>query len=215
MIASFAALSLLVAPPPLSVCQGRLHTHVSADISFSSHLPQPLHSDTTLSILTTDLLISFYSAAKVAVRALADTLRFEMLRHDCLFSKYSVHCAFPGDFVSPGFYLEQDTKTPLTKRLQGTSGLSRAELEACYPSSDAVAAGVIAAVQNGVFIICSDSMTASLLFTNMTGPSPKRGWGILDSIVGLLVGWIVWPVLRRKWERLCRIDGEQYRRKED
>ena len=27
-----------------------------------------------------------------------------MLRYDCAVSKYSVHCAFPGDFVSPGFY---------------------------------------------------------------------------------------------------------------
>ncbi|KAK8115466.1 hypothetical protein PG984_011968, partial [Apiospora sp. TS-2023a] len=144
-----------------------------------------------------------YSPAKCAVRALADTLRLEAIHYSNTLSQYSVHCAFPGDFVSPGFYLEQGTKPELTKRMQGLAGKSMAELAARYPSSEKVASLIVAAVQRGEFIICEDSLTSSLLFTSMVGPSPKRGWGLLTHWWGVLVNWVVWPVLRRKWETLC------------
>ncbi|KAL9054325.1 MAG: hypothetical protein Q9162_004199 [Coniocarpon cinnabarinum] len=147
-----------------------------------------------------------YTPAKVAVRALADSLRMELLRYCSPSCTYSIHCAFPGDFVSPGFYLEQNTKTPLTKRIQGLNH-TIAELEAKYPSSDKVASQIISAAEKGEFIICKDSTAASLLFTAMTGPSPKRGWGIFDSVVGSIVSWIVWPYLRRQWENEIKKDG--------
>lgn len=135
----------------------------------------------------------------------------EVLRYSMPASRYSVHCAFPGDFVSPGFYLEQNTKTPLTKRMQGLAGRSIADLEARLPSSDEVASNIIAAAERGEFMICTSSLAASFLFTNMVGPSPKRGWGIADSLLGVLVGWIVWPILRRRWEAMCRQDSEERR----
>ncbi|KAJ5718048.1 short chain dehydrogenase/ reductase [Penicillium malachiteum] len=150
-----------------------------------------------------------YTPAKSAVRALADTLRFEFLRHNSATTTYTIHIAFPADFVSPGFRLEQDTKPYLTKRIQGTDLASFAELEAKFPTAEKVALGVIANVDLGNFIICEDSMAASCLFTNMTGLSPKRGLGIVDSVMGIVVGWLVMPVLRRKWERMCREDGER------
>ncbi|KAI4860986.1 putative short chain dehydrogenase/ reductase [Hypoxylon rubiginosum] len=153
-----------------------------------------------------------YTPAKCAVRALADTLRMEVLRYNSPASTYTIHCAFPADFVSPGFILEQKTKTPLTKRIQGLDRPYE-ELEGRFPSSEKVASLTIAAVDRGEFIICEDSFAASALFTNMTGPSPKRGLGIVDSIMGLLVGWIVWPVLRRRWETMCREDGEESRKR--
>ncbi|KAI1379650.1 putative short chain dehydrogenase/ reductase [Hypoxylon crocopeplum] len=152
-----------------------------------------------------------YTPAKCAVRALADTLRMEVLRYNCLASTYTIHCAFPADFVSPGFVLEQQTKTPLTKRIQGLNRPFE-ELQAQFPSSEKVASLIIAAVGRGDFIICEDSFAASALFTNMTGPSPKRGLGIVDSLMGLLVGWVVWPVLRRRWEAMCIQDAEEFRK---
>lgn len=145
-------------------------------------------------------------AAKCALRSLADTLRLEALRYSCESATYSIHIAFPGDFVSPGFYLEQDTKTPLTKRMQGTD-CSVAELETRFPTADQVAAGICGAVDRGEFIICAGSASASLLFTGMIGPSPKRGLGLFDSVVGVVIGWLVWPVLRRRWERWCKADS--------
>jgi 3-dehydrosphinganine reductase len=147
-------------------------------------------------------------AAKVAVRALADSLRMELLRYSSPSCTYSIHCAFPADFVSPGFYLEQDTKPALTKRIQGTNH-TIAELEAKYPSSAKVASQIIEAAEKGDFIICEDSVAASLLFTAMSGPSPRRGWGILDFFTGLFIGGIVWPWLRKQWEAEIRKDQRE------
>ncbi|KAE8362762.1 putative short chain dehydrogenase/ reductase [Aspergillus caelatus] len=148
-----------------------------------------------------------YTPAKSAVRALADTLRFEVLRHNSAQTTYTVHIAFPADFISPGFVLEQDTKPDLTKRIQGTNVATFAELEEKFPSSEQVAQGIVARVDQGDFIICEDSLSASLLFTNMIGLSPKRGLGIVDSLLSVAMGWFVVPVLRRRWERMCREDG--------
>jgi len=153
-----------------------------------------------------------YTPAKCALRNLADTLRMEVLRYNCSRSTYTIHSAFPADFMSPGFILEQKTKTALNKKLQGIApNADVSELESRYPSSEKIASLVISAVDRGDFIICPASFGASALFCNMVGPSPKRGWGIVDSLFTVLTGWFVWPILRRKWEAICRKDGEEYR----
>jgi 3-dehydrosphinganine reductase len=95
--------------------------------------------------------------------------------------------------------------------MQGTNKTLE-ELETNCPSSDKVASSIVSAVERGEFIICSESLAASLLFTNMIGPSPKRGFGIFDSLIGILTGWIVWPVLRRRWEAMCKTDGYEWRK---
>ena len=149
------------------------------------------------------LLMLSLKAAKCAVRALADTLRMEVLRYNCPQSTYSIHCAFLADFVSPGFTLERNTKTPLTKRIQGVDK-PISELQAKFPSSEGVSSQIMAAVDKGEFIICEDSLAASLLFTGMIGPSPKRRWGIVDGLLSPVVGWFAWPTLRWKWEAMTR-----------
>ncbi|KAK9444801.1 putative short chain dehydrogenase/ reductase [Metarhizium brunneum] len=153
-----------------------------------------------------------YTPAKCATRAFADTLRLEVLRYCCPESTYSIHCAFPGDFVSPGFVLEQKTKTNLTKRIQGLDGYTMSELEARFPSSDKIASLITSAVDRGDFIICDGSLAGSLLFTGMIGPSPKRGLGIVDSLLSVFTGCLLWPYLRWKWESMTRKDGEEHRR---
>ncbi|KAF7171584.1 hypothetical protein CNMCM5623_003953 [Aspergillus felis] len=158
------------------------------------------------------LTASNSKAAKSAVRALADTLRFEVLRHNSSSTTYTIHIAFPADFISPGFVFEQDTKPDLTKRIQGTDVATFAELEKKFPSSENVARGIVARVDKGDFIICEDSLAASLLFTNMVGLSPKRGLGIVDPLLSVVMGWFVVPVLRRRWERMCREDGSNQSR---
>jgi 3-dehydrosphinganine reductase len=156
--------------------------------------------------LTIALTLSL-QAAKSAVRALADTLRLETLRHNSPKSTYTIHIAFPADFISPGFVLEQDTKPKLPKRIQGTDVTTFSDLEKKFPSSASVALGIVAKVDKGDFVICEDSLAASFLFTNMIGLSPKRGWGIMDSLMSVLVGCLVVPFLRRRWEKMCREDG--------
>lgn len=145
-------------------------------------------------------------ASKCALRGLADTLRMEALRLSGPASRYTIHCAFPSNFISPAFLEEQKSKPELTKRMEGTTG-STAELEERFPSAEKVARGVIAGVERGDFALCDDSMESGLLFANMIGPSPKRGFGVLDSILGTVVGLFVWPIFRRRWDEMCRQDG--------
>lgn len=145
------------------------------------------------------------------MRALADTLRMEVLRHNCADSKYSIHIAFPGDFVSPGFMKEQQTKVPLNKKIQGLEQPIE-QLLHTFPTSDKVASLIVRAADRGDFIICEDSFAANALFSNMLGPSPKRGWGVFDALMSPLMGWIVAPYLRWKWEGLTKKDGEELRK---
>lgn len=140
------------------------------------------------------------------MRGLADTLRMEALRLSGPASTYTIHCAFPSNFISPAFLEEQKLKPELTKRMEGTTG-STAELEHRFPSAEKVAQKIIAGVERGDFALCNDSMESSLLFANMIGPSPKRGLGVLDSLLATVVGLLVWPVFRRRWDKMCKKDG--------
>ena len=149
-------------------------------------------------------------ASKCAVRGLADTLRMEALRLSGPASTYTIHCAFPSNFISPAFLEEQKSKPELTKRIEGTTG-STAELERRFPSAEKVAKGIIAGVARGDFALCDDSVESGLLFANMIGPSPKRRLGVLDSLLATVVGLFVWPVLRRRWDKMCKDDGIQGR----
>lgn len=92
--------------------------------------------------------------------------------------------------------------------MEGTTG-SMAELERKFPSAEEVAQKIIAGVERGDdFALCDDSIESSLLFANMIGPSPKRGLlGVRDSLLATVVGLLVWPVLRRRWDKMCKQDG--------
>lgn len=137
---------------------------------------------------------------------MADTLRMEVLRLSGPTSKYTIHCAFPSNFISPAFFEEQELKPELTKRLEGTTG-SMAELEKRFPSAESVALGIITGVARGDFALCDDSIESSLLFANMIGPSPKRCLGVRDSFLAIVIGLFVWPVFRRRWDKLCKKEG--------
>ena len=148
------------------------------------------------------------------MRGLADTLRMEALRLSGPASKYTIHCAFPSNFFSPAFLEEQKTKPELTKQIEGTTG-STSELEQRIPSAEKVAKGIITAAARGDFALCDDSMESGLLFANMIGPSPKRGLGVLDSLLAILVGLLIWPLFRHRWEKLCRQNGMDHRKLND
>lgn len=141
------------------------------------------------------------SAAKVAQRALADTLRQEAAIYTNLVSKYSIHCAFPATIVTETFFKEQLNKPELTKAIESTCGTAE-ELRAKHPSAEVVAERIIAGVNCGDFAICTDFETA-VLWSSMMGPSPKRGWGFVDSTLAVVSGLFVWPFLRQSWNALC------------
>lgn len=144
------------------------------------------------------------------MRGLADTLRMEALRLSSSLTEYTIHCAFPSNFISPAFVEEQNSKPKLTKEIEGTNQ-SMADLEKRLPSSEKIAKKIISGVERGDFALCDDSAESGLLWANMIGPSPKRGFGLLDSILAVTIGLFVWPILRRRWDRLCKEDGVHLR----
>lgn len=120
-----------------------------------------------------------------------------------------MHCAFPSNFMSPAFAEEQKRKPQLTKRMEGTDAPPD-KLARTLPSSEDVARYIIRAVEKGEFAICSE-FEAALVFANMTGPSPKLGLGVVDTLLGMLMGWVAWPVVRRWMDAMRRKDGESFR----
>ncbi|EAW08505.1 putative short chain dehydrogenase/reductase family oxidoreductase [Aspergillus clavatus NRRL 1] len=145
-----------------------------------------------------------YTPTKCAVRAVADTLRQEVLRYNTAAVNYKVHCAFPANFVTPSFIEEQKYKPELTKRIEGTDKPVHDLIEKT-PSPTEVARRILDGVHRDEYAIWYD-FESSFLLSNMLGPTPKRGFGIVDSLL-MVLAWIVWPFVRRQHDELCRKDG--------
>lgn len=132
-----------------------------------------------------------YAPTKTATRALADTLRQEVLLYQGE-QDIRVHCSFPGTIYTDSFYQEQERKPALCKQLEGSedpsTGLSAA----------AVADITLAGLKKGNFFITMDLDTAVLL-NNMRGPSP-RDMPVWDWLLGF-VGSLVWPFYRRTFDQ--------------
>ncbi|WQF80929.1 Putative short-chain dehydrogenase/reductase SDR, NAD(P)-binding domain superfamily [Colletotrichum destructivum] len=154
-----------------------------------------------------------YTPAKCAQRALADTLRQEAVAYSNAASSYTVHCAFPATVLTDTFFEEQRGKPALTKRIESTDATAD-KLRAKYPSARDVGEAIVCASVDcrgagagaSDFCICTDFDT-SVLWSGMVGPSTKRGWGLVDSFLALVSGLVVWPLLRRSWNRMCAEAG--------
>ncbi|KAI1390362.1 uncharacterized protein F4822DRAFT_233968 [Hypoxylon trugodes] len=145
-----------------------------------------------------------YSAAKAAQRALADTTRLEAMRYSNSKSTYIVQYIFAHNFITPTFIEEQKNKPELTKQIEGTTG-SLAELEKSFPYAAKIAPEIVAEVASNNFAITDKRVEPQFLWANMIGTSPKRGFGIIDSLLAFL-GLFVYPFLRREMEQKCRAD---------
>lgn len=143
-----------------------------------------------------------YTTAKAAIRALADTLRQELLLYGDA-SRYQVHCCFPGTFLTDAFTEEQRLKPGLTKKLEKTN-LSDGELKDRYETAEGIARKLVRGLEEGRFFITMDFDT-QLLLNNMRGPSP-RDRPLYESILGWVMG-LVWPVIRRRFDRVTREFG--------
>jgi 3-dehydrosphinganine reductase len=153
------------------------------------------HSSTTRHMVFTSSTAAFvglpgyisYTPAKVAVRALADTLRQELLLYGDS-TAYRVHCCFPGSFISEGFVEEHAIKPELTRQLEGVDAPIE-ELEKTEMSSLAVAKKIVAGLEKGDYFITVD-LVGDLLLNNMRGPSP-RDRPLYDFVLGLIavVAW--------------------------
>lgn len=107
-----------------------------------------------------------YTPTKTALRALADTLRQEMLLYEPQ-QKIQIHCSYPGSITTEAFAEEQKRKPTLCKDLEGSEDSKNCMI------SEAVATGLITGLERGDFCITLDSDTR-LLLNNMRGPSPPN-----------------------------------------
>ncbi|KAE8380177.1 NAD(P)-binding protein [Aspergillus bertholletiae] len=142
-----------------------------------------------------------YTATRVAIRALADTLRQELLLYGE--DAFKVHCCFPGTFLSESFFQEQEHKPGLTKVIEGTS-MSQEKLEHKIPGAREVARKIVRSLEKGKTYIPVDFQT-ELLLNNMRGPSP-RFWTVCDFLLGLLAS-LVWWAFRVDFDRKTRRYG--------
>lgn len=132
-----------------------------------------------------------YTPTKTALRALADTLRQEVL----LYQKQQiieVHCSYPNTITTETFEKEQKIKPALSKTLEGSNDPKKSM------TPQAAATGIIAGVERGEFCIILDFETR-LLFSNMRGPSPPNTF-IIDWVLSFIVS-LVWPFIRKSWDR--------------
>jgi 3-dehydrosphinganine reductase len=132
-----------------------------------------------------------YTPTKTALRALADTLRQEVLLYKAQ-QTIQVHCSYPGTITTETLADEQKRKPELCKLLEGSE-----DPKNCM-TPEAVATGIVAGVERGDFCIIFDFET-NLLLNNMRGPSPPNTY-VWDWILGFIVS-LVWPFFRRSWDR--------------
>ncbi|KAF4949056.1 hypothetical protein FGADI_9165 [Fusarium gaditjirri] len=139
-----------------------------------------------------------YTPAKTAVRALADTLRQELLLYGDE-SMYRVHIAFPGAFITDSFIQEQTTKPELLRNMEGINYLNMEELLKNIQSAEEIAAKIFRGIRKGRYIITTD-LTTDLTLNNMRGPSPRDS--TLYDVVMSFVGSFVFPMARRRFDRM-------------
>jgi 3-dehydrosphinganine reductase len=144
-----------------------------------------------------------YTPTKVAVRALADTLRQELLMYGD--DSYKVHCSFPGNFLTDSLLKEQANKPELLKIMDKTNAPDN-ELRKTISSSKSVAKKIIRGLEAGQTYITVD-FEGQLLLNNMRGPSP-RDVSIYDFFLGL-IATVAWWWVRLDFDRKTRKYGRE------
>ncbi|KAF5563135.1 short chain dehydrogenase reductase family [Fusarium phyllophilum] len=139
-----------------------------------------------------------YTPAKTALRALADTLRQELLLYGDE-SMYRVHIAFPGAFITDSFIQEQATKPELLKNMEGSNYQDGEELLKNVQSAEEIASKIFKGIKKGRYIITTD-LTTDLTLNNMRGPSPRDN-ALYDAFMSF-VGFCAFPFVRRRFDRM-------------
>ncbi|CZT46908.1 uncharacterized protein RSE6_07417 [Rhynchosporium secalis] len=142
---------------------------------------------------------------KAAIRAFADTLRQEILLYGDK-DMYQVHNAFPGTFITDSFLAEQASKPEITKIMEG-SNVSDEKIRSTTQSASTIAAKILHGLDKGYFSITSDWESA-LILNNMRGPSPRDN--VLLDLLLALVAFLVWPFVRRDFDRKTRSYGRKH-----
>lgn len=161
----------------------------------SKKTPQRRARRTLVFLSSTAILVGVpgytaYAPAKCAIRSIADTLRQEVMQYCSKDFEYRVHLGIPSNFATELFAIEQKHKPVATKIIEGTDG-DEDKIYQKLPTAADIAKKLLKGISRGDFAVCCDYET-ELLLANMRGPTPKRGFGFLDSLYGLVAA-IVWP----------------------
>ncbi|KAJ4490053.1 oxidoreductase [Lentinula aciculospora] len=120
-----------------------------------------------------------YGPGRMALRALADTLRQEFLLYDI-----DIHIAFPGTMYTPGYDIENATKPKITLKIEETDpGVT----------GDQYAKGLLRGVQNGDFHI-SPNLLGNIFRASMRGVAPSNN--IFVDFFWSCIGWVGLPIWR-------------------
>jgi len=139
---------------------------------------------------------SSYSPAKQALRALADTLRSELILYSI-----DVHIFFPPTMFTPGYETENKTKPKITLKIEEDDGGITPEVGAKV---------ILKGIQNGQAHIAGDMIT-NLFRSSTRGATPYNN-PFLDCIYGT-IAWIATPIWRRGVDDLVfkhRKEHEEY-----
>ncbi len=122
---------------------------------------------------------------------------------------YHIHSAFPSTFISHAFFEEQKGKPALTKEIEGVVGTDE-DMMKKHPSAEKMADIILDGVARGDFAICDQSVESPLMFANMAGVTPKRGWGIVDTFSSVIMAF-AWPLFgQRMWDGMCKNYSKKY-----
>lgn len=133
-------------------------------------------------------------------------MRLEVMRYSGPKSTYAVQCIFAHNYITQTFLEEQKMKPDLCKRIEGTTATDLATLEKHFPYAAKIAPEIVAAVASNDFAVTDKRLEPQFLWASGLGSSPKRGWGIVDSLLALLAS-ILFPLIRRDVEKKCKGDA--------
>lgn len=134
-----------------------------------------------------------YSPTKAAVRHLADCLRSELAG-----TGVTVSVGYPPDTQTPGFEVENETKSGVTHAIMEHEG------EIVHTPA-AVAACLFRGLRRGAYHLPTPSLLHSLALSLVAGLTPRPRWLLLEALLApilVIVGWVTYvqqDAVVRKW----------------
>lgn len=107
------------------------------------------------------------------------------------------HCIFPAKIFGQGYDEENKTKAAITLKLEESDK---------GQTPEGVAEASVRGLERGEEMVTTE-MLGGLMWAVGMGSSRKRGWGVWDTVVGMVVlwviGWVRWDMDRTvvKWGR--------------
>ena len=180
------------------------HAAVQSWINHFRYSPEPAqaakHIVFTSSVLAFLPLTGYgpYTPAKVALRALSDTLSQELLLYAPL-APIRTHTVFPGTIFSEGYEKENLIKPAVTKKLEEADG---------GQTPEKVAAASVRGLEQGEELITTNGILGVAMKSGMLGGSRRNGWGIVDTVMSWLIT-IVMVVVRRDLDGKVKAWGNE------